>query len=387
MTDRPDDLDEVGPAPGPDAVAERDLADAESEPGPDAVAERDLADAESEPGPDAVAERDLADAESEPGPDAVAERGPALFSLDGRAVPALYLVGWAGTLGGLAAIVISFLGAGSAGSRWVLLGGLFVLALGLIAAAGSQAIERGRRSGLAYRGPSPVLAFAAVIALTLLLLVLVLGPLSALGLDARSPFATTLSLLLTTLVYVGVIRLVVVGPGALSWREMGLGQGAPAALRELAIGAALAVPVLVVTLVLGGVLSQFLAPTPPVLPPSGDPVGLLLNLMSAAILAPIGEELFFRGFTTTAWARVYGNRSAIVRGAIFFAFAHVATLFDASFAEGAQRALFSFLALLPAGIALGWVFLARRSLYAAIGLHSTFNAIQVVLLYLALSAG
>ena len=70
-------------------------------------------------------------------------------------------------------------------------------------------------------------------------------------------------------------------------------------------------------------------------------------------------------------------RPAIVRGAVFFGIAHVLTLFDASFAIGAQRALFSFLSLMPVGIALGWVFLARRSLYASIGLHAAFNAIQV----------
>ena len=56
------------------------------------------------------------------------------------------------------------------------------------------------------------------------------------------------------------------------------------------------------------------------------------------------------------------------------------TLFDATFATGAQRALYSFVVLLPVGIALGWVFLARRSIYASIGLHSAFNAIQVIAL-------
>ena len=68
-----------------------------------------------------------------------------------------------------------------------------------------------------------------------------------------------------------------------------------------------------------------------------------------------------------------------MRGALFFALAHVVTLFDASTSRaGAQRALFSFVALLPVAVTLGWLFLARRSLYAAIGLHAAFNAIQVL---------
>ena len=351
------------------------------------MTERPDGDASQLPGEPAQLPEDPA-----PGDQLPAVLGPgvhrrSLFSLEGRAAPALYLVGWIATVSGLAAIAVSFLGAGSAGARWVFLGGILVFALGLIAAAGSQAVERSRQTWLPYRGPSPVLTFLAVIAATLLLIIVVLGPLSALGLDARSPLATTLSLLLTTLVYVGAVRLLVVGPGALSWHEMGLGQPARAAARELAVGAVLALPVLVVTLVLAALLSRFLTPAPSALPPSSDVPALLLNLLSAAILAPIGEELFFRGFTTTAWSRVHGARQAIVRGAIFFALAHVATLFDASFAEGAERALFAFLALLPASIALGWVFLARRSLYASIGLHTTFNAIQVLLVYVALSAG
>jgi CAAX protease family protein len=326
-------------------------------------------------------------------PDAQPERpatgittGPSTFSLEGRAAPALYLIGWLGSVMGLGVIVISFLASANAAAPWIFLGGLVVLAVGLVSGAGSQAVERARREDLAYRGPSPVLAFITVIVLTLLAVVVVLAPLAALGMDAQSPLATTVSLVLTTLMYVGVVRLLVVGPGALSWREMGLDVAAGDAVRDLLVGALLAIPVLVVTLVLGGVLARFLEPAPSPLPDSGNALGLLANLASAAILAPVGEELFFRGFATTAWARVGGAWPAILRGAAFFAIAHVVTLSDASFATGAQRALFSFIALLPVGLTLGWVFLSRRSLYAAIGLHATFNALQVLAVFAAASA-
>ncbi len=306
-----------------------------------------------------------------------------IFSLAGRAVPGLYLAGWVATLAGAALVFVSLMAAGTAASPWLFLAGMVVLGLGLIAAAGSQAVERGRRPELAYRGPSPVLAFVVVVVLTVVGLIVLLAPLSALGLDARSPAATTLNLALTTLLYIAVIRLLVVGPGALGWREMGVVRPDAAALRNLLAGALLAVPVLVVTLALGGLLAMFLEPAPSALPEAGDVPGLVLNLLTAAILAPIGEELFFRGFTTTAWARTGGARSAVARGAVFFALAHVVTLFDASFSTGAQRALFSFVALMPVSLTLGWVFLARRSLYAAIGLHGTFNALQVIVLALA----
>ena len=309
---------------------------------------------------------------------------PSMFSLEGRRVPAIYLIGWIGSLMGLAILLVSFLSAGSGAARWLFLVGLAVLGVGLVAAAGSQAVERSARPDLAYRGPSPVLAFVAALALTLVGVVVVIGPLSALGLDATSPAASTISLLITLLAYVIVVRLLVVGPGSLTWREMGVTRPDAAAVRELLIGAVCAVPVLVVTIALGIFLSAFVERSPSPLPQAADPAGLALNLLSAAVLAPIGEELFFRGFSTTAWARSLGAaRPAIVRGAIFFAFAHVLTLFDASFASGAQHALFSFVALLPAGLALGWIFLARRSLYAAIGLHGAFNGIQVLLVFAA----
>jgi membrane protease YdiL (CAAX protease family) len=317
-----------------------------------------------------------------PDPEAIAPR-PSTFSLEGRTVPALYLIGWIGSVLGLAVILVSLLAGVAPAAPWLFLAGLVLLAVGLLSATGSQAIEGTRRTELPYHGPSPVLAFAAVIAITLIASLIVLAPLAALGLDPRSPAATTIGLLVTMLAYVGVVRIAVVGPGALSWAEMQVRRPDVSAIRDLLVGAVLALPVLVVTLVLAAVLARFLEPAPSPLPETGDPLGLVANLVTAAILAPIGEELFFRGFATTAWARSVGPRPAIVRGAVFFGIAHILTLFDASFAVGAQRALFSFLSLMPVGIALGWVFLARRSLYASIGLHATFNAIQLVLLYAA----
>jgi hypothetical protein len=367
-----------GPLPPP---GERpgDALEAEAELESRLVAAHDPLDPDS-PVPDVPAPADPA-----PPMDAPAAR-PGIFSLEGRAVPGLYLVGWIATLVGGGTLFISFASTVSGASGWLFLAGTAILGIGLIAAAGSQAIERGRRPELPYRGPSPVLAFLVVVCLTFVGLIVVLAPLSAMGLDARSPVATTVNLLITTALYLGVIRLLVVGPGSLSWRDMGVVRPGAAQVADLLVGAVFAVPVLVVTIALGLVLSRFLAPPPPVLPNVSDIGGLLANLLSAAVLAPVGEEIFFRGFATTAWARSTGARSAIVRGALFFALAHVVTLVDATFAEGAQRAVYSFIALLPVAIALGWLFLGRRSLYAAIGLHAAFNAIQVLLLVAATSA-
>lgn len=324
------------------------------------------------------AEGVLADA---PTPTPVRPSSP--FSLEGRSVPALYLIAWILVLIGAGSLFVSFMATVSAAAPWLFLFGALFLGFGVVAGAGSQAVERSKQPDLPFRGPSPALVLVAVVALTISFVVVVLGPLSALGLDAASPFATMLNLAITAALYIGLVRMLVVGTGALTWAEMGVTRLGGAAVRELSLGALLAVPVLVVTLALGLVLSQFLVPAPPVLPAAADLGGLLVNLVSAAVLAPVGEEIFFRGFATTAWFRAGGAGAAVVRGAILFALAHVLTLFDASFGEGAQRALYAFLMLMPPAIALGWVFLKRRSIWAAIGLHAAFNAIQVLMLFLA----
>jgi membrane protease YdiL (CAAX protease family) len=296
-----------------------------------------------------------------------------LFGLSGRAVPALYLVGWIGSVMGAALLVVSLMGAGNAGARWMMLIGLVIAGIGLFAAVGSQAVERGRRPSLPYRGPSPVLTFLVAVVLTLLALVIVVAPLSALGVNPASPVGTLLSVTLTALVYLAVVRLLVVGPGAFSWADLGLGLPRSRAARDVAAGVALGVPVLAVTLGLQIVLAGLIAPVPAILPAAGGVGGLLLDLVAAVLIAPIGDELFFRGFVTTAWARTIGTNPAIVRGAVFFACAHILTLLSTEFGSGAAIALAQFIALLPAGLALGWVFLSRRSLYAAIGLHAVVN--------------
>jgi membrane protease YdiL (CAAX protease family) len=302
---------------------------------------------------------------------------PGPFTVDGRVAPGLYLVGWLGTLVGLGA---SFAGI-SGGAGPVFLIGLVILTLGLLAGAGAQALERSRWTDQAYRGPSPWLVFAATISLSLAVQVLIVIIARALGISTTLPLLTTILLAATALVYVAVVRLLVVGTGALTWTEMGLRIPAPRVLTDLAFGAAFALPVLVFTGAVAVALSQVFQPPPNPLPEALSPFDLAANLLSAAVIAPIGEELFFRGYATTAWERSAGARSAILRGAFLFAFAHVLTLGDV------WQALFAFIVRLPVALMLGWVFLQRRSLPASIGLHAAFNGIQVLLLAAATQAG
>jgi len=126
---------------------------------------------------------------SAPEPTGDRPHGVSTFSLEGRSVPALYVVGWVASLVGAMLLFVSLAANVPGAGGWLFLAGLVVLAVGLVGAAGSQAIEHGRQPDLAYRGPSPVLVFLLVVVLTFLALVIVLAPLSALGLDVRSPLA------------------------------------------------------------------------------------------------------------------------------------------------------------------------------------------------------
>jgi hypothetical protein len=278
----------------------------------------------------------------------------------------------------LGAIFIAVASGGGSGAGVAFVIGIAALGIGMTAGAGSQALQR-RADGAAYGGPSPVLLFGAAFALTL-----VAGfALNVLGLVPDGPAAVLASVLISAIVSFGLVGLVVVSPGALSWREMGFrlpGPGEGSALADVAWGIALAVPTLVGAGLLAAVLVAILgvAPDSP-LPPAQDPAGVLVNLLAAAILAPLWEEAFFRGFATTAWARSAGPRAAIIRGAVFFALIHVVTLVGVDFGTAVRTALIAFAVRIPVGLVLGWVFLRRRTLVAPIALHATYNAIPVLL--------
>ena len=313
-----------------------------------------------------------------------ARPGLRTFSLESRRAPGLYLVGWLATALGAPFFLPALLfGAGGLGG---LLLGSILLGPGLVAAAGAQAIERRDRADLAYRGPSPFLLVAASLPLSILATL----PIVLTGLLVTSPLATLLSVIATGAIWLILVAMTVVGPGALTWREIALGlSGAPAGrvVGDLLVGAAAAVPVILATAVLASILIFLVgvAPDGPIAPPRDGP-SLALSLLVAAVLAPISEELFYRGFATTAWLRSYGPTRAIVQGGLFFAFVHVLTLGGPDFDHAARTALVAFVARIPVALALGWMFVRRGSLAASIGLHATFNGVLVVLSALAVAA-
>lgn len=94
------------------------------------------------------------------------------------------------------------------------------------------------------------------------------------------------------------------------------------------------------------------------------PVGLVLTLALAAALAPLAEELVFRGVVLSAVRAQWGDRVAIVVSSGVFAAFH-----------------FSAWQIVPVavlGMSLGWLTVRRGSLWPAICLHAAYNGVAVL---------
>lgn len=308
------------------------------------------------------------------------------FTIAGRAAPGLFVGGWiAALIGGGAAVVGVLAGPTLAGI--VLFGlGMIVVLVALNLLGGSQAIER-RRARLAYAGPAPILTFLAVVVGWYLGAVVVLTPLKLLKVDVAGPALMLLGIGLQAVVVILILRVMVVGSEALTWAEMGVRRPDRQAVRDFVSGALVAGPVVLVTAIAVAVLITIVKQQPASpLPPTGTSTGLAMNLLAGALIAPVYEELFFRGFTQTAWRRMSGPRTAIVRAALLFSFIHVVDQSGDTFGAALGLAVVAAGARIPVALALGYVFERRGSLWASIGLHATFNAILLIVAEQAITA-
>ncbi|MFL5771025.1 MAG: CPBP family intramembrane glutamic endopeptidase [Chloroflexota bacterium] len=338
--------------------------------------------------PDPPGDEPAIDNPTEPGGEAPPvpwRPGASLFTIEGRPAPALFVIAWLASLLGLAITVAGALGGSTLLFFFV---GPGLLSLGFIAACGNQAFER-RARGASYSGPSPFLVFGTIVAVSYFV-----GSIIGFGLDVfvgertvAPPMAQLILGLLTAVIFVGIIRLTVVGTGGLSWAEMRIHAPDSRTLEDLGRGALLAVPVVLATAFVGGVLIAIfrVQPTSP-LPPTGTVSGLLIQLLVGAVIAPVAEEIVFRGFAITAWERGIGPSRAILRSSLLFALAHVINVEGSSLPEAVGLIIVGAASRLPVAYALGWVFVRRRSIWASIGLHSAFNAILLLLGNLAINA-
>jgi membrane protease YdiL (CAAX protease family) len=331
---------------------------------------------------------DHEDAPSTLPPPAAGPPGGGIFSLEGRRAPGLYLVAWILLVGGLAVTFVLGPQASdrSVGALLIAVGSL-VVAVGFAAAAGSQMLERADRHPGLYRGPSPLLVFGAFyFAMSALGVILDVFLGIELGPDG-TPFTFLAVSVVQASAYVLAVWLFAVKSGTLGWREMGWPRlrelAGAAVVRPALIGLGAALPLVGFVLMLGtavGLITGVEAPRP--YPSSANALDGLLIFLAAAVIVPLGEELYFRGFALTAWQRDLGDRAALHRTSIFFALLHVANVSGTSFGEALGQVVLVLAVILPVGYALGWLRL-RFGLVAAIAGHIGYNSILLALAYLA----
>lgn len=104
-----------------------------------------------------------------------------------------------------------------------------------------------------------------------------------------------------------------------------------------------------------------------------DPVALGMFLFTAAIAAPVFEEILFRGFILPSLTRYMPIWGAIGVSSLIFSVAHL------SFSE--------VLPLTVLGAILGFAYVRSQNLLSSILLHSTWNSITMIGLFLLGSGG
>ena len=287
--------------------------------------------------------------------------------------------------------------------------------VGLAAAAIAQGRQRRADGWRDYAGPSPAIAVGALVGLVTGLGIPLAVVLRSAGIDRDGAMGTLLVVLLYMCSYVGLIHFLVVRPGAMSWGDIvrparlapdpedwalstpwsALGNRGLAlvgtlrsrigrsVLGDVLFGAAI-MPLALLASSLANVALLFILglhntdiSQPGPTAPTG--IDLWITLLAVSVLVPIGEEAFFRGFATNAWGRSLGRSSAILRAGLFFAFIHVLNTTATQPDIALRAAVFNFGARIPVAIALGWLYMRRRSIFASGALHGTYNGLIVLL--------
>ena len=145
----------------------------------------------------------------------------------------------------------------------------------------------------------------------------------------------------------------------------------PPSLREVAIGAASGAALF---LVAGAVMSLTTLLLPRSLVQAFDVARLfegsrshrLAMAVLAAVLAPLSEEISFRGYTLSALGTAASPRGAIVASAFFFAVMHVDPV--------------RFPAVLLLGIYLGWLAWRSGSIWPAVAAHAVNNGLGAAII-------
>lgn len=97
-----------------------------------------------------------------------------------------------------------------------------------------------------------------------------------------------------------------------------------------------------------------------------SPLLVALLFLTVGVVAPVAEELFFRGLALRSLVRRFGRTGGLVLSALFFAVVHGNPLYV--------------VALAPFALLLGWLVLRADRLGPAVAAHVTYNLVTATLL-------
>jgi len=285
--------------------------------------------------------------------------------------PVLTIFGFALGAGGAVGLALIAERAVRAQAQPALIGiaavGVVMLLVGLVYELIRQLRKRRPLSPDRYRGPAVVLLLALAFVLGSIVQIPFTADALALLSDEGGVTLVGSIVLLTSLqlALVGVTWLFVVRPRAIAFAMPLLGT-----VRLRALGAGMGWGVLAwivasaVTFLMVLLLER--VGVPPVPGPAEQAINALepwIVVPAIVVVAPIAEELFFRGVAFNAWLRERGRRFAYIGSAALFATIHVS--------------LVSLLPIFLLGLALAWVYRRTGSLLAPIAMHATVNGITV----------
>lgn len=209
--------------------------------------------------------------------------------------------------------------------------------------------------------------------------VLVSGSLPNIGAEPDGEFtASVAAIVLTVLVQLAIFGLALL-PLALSRTPVKAAFGtAKRSVLSTGLGLVLGVAVTVTVFIVNAVVIGLFGDSTPVeqslLPsPSDSPATILILAFMVIVVAPVTEEIMFRGVFFGALRRHVGVHLAALLSAVVFAVVHV---------EVIASQPFGLVGLTVAGLLLAYAFHLTNSLRVAIVMHAVYNAVAFGLMLL-----
>jgi membrane protease YdiL (CAAX protease family) len=242
------------------------------------------------------------------------------------------------------------------------------LLLGIGLHIGRALVVREQLSPDRYRGPSLiVLLLLAIIAANLASLSVATDALALIEGQAPSLYGSLVVLTITQAGLLAVAALFVGAPRALDGLRLLPAHGL---FRSLGLGVLLAIPAWIGAQLLALIVSRLfelvgMRPDEGIAETAINLVDPAVLIVALVVVAPLAEEIFFRGIVYNAWLREYGPWQALIGSALLFALIH--------------GSLFVLLPIFGLGLALALLYRWTSSLPASIAMHATFNGITLAL--------